>query len=109
VQRHGLRLETEAQHVGNGRDVPGEWQVRHGPEVDGDLLAVGPQCLAGPQAEDRPWPAPIVELEQHLSERLGVALWVDALLVDAGGQARTGAVAGPAGAVDGVVRAQRPH
>jgi hypothetical protein len=66
--------------------------VRH------DLLAIPAQRLAGAQPEARPGPAPAVEPELQLGERLGPVLRGDPVLVDVGGDV---ALADPAGAVAG--------
>lgn len=57
----------------------------HGAEVDGDFVAVPAQGLAGTQPEVRAGPAPVVQLEVDLGERLGAVRRFYAFLVDVGG------------------------
>jgi hypothetical protein len=75
-----------------------------------DLLAVAAQRLAGPEPEDGAGPAPVVQREVHFGEGLRAALRIHAILLGVGRHRPfadlPAGVAGAAGAVDRLFRAQ---
>src|SRR5215475_10264369 len=81
LEAEALRLEPEAQNVGNRLLRPVERTMWHRSEAHDDLLPIRRQRLAGAQEEPRSRPAPVVELEHDLGERLRAALRRDSLLV----------------------------
>jgi hypothetical protein len=90
-----------------------EGQVRHRPESHRDLLAVSRERLAGAEPERGSWPAPVVQAEFDLGERLGLVGRVHALLVEVGRNVPAADAAsqipGTASVTHDVLVGQRPH
>src|SRR5262249_4194551 len=77
--------------------------MRHGAEVNRDLLPIPAERLPRAQAEPRTRPAPAVELEHDLGEGLRGVLGRDSVLVDVAGDVP---VAHPSCPVAGASRAR---
>src|SRR5262245_12129734 len=80
LQGQALGLQAEPEHVRRGMDSMSRRHVRNIPEPHGHLLAIAAERLAGPYPEHGAEPSPVLQLEPHLGESLGVEARVYAFL-----------------------------
>src|SRR5262249_2226407 len=116
LQDHAFGFEPEPEHIGSRLCLTLEREVGYGPEAHGNLLTVAPQCLAGPEPEDRAGPSPVVQLEMHFGEGLRAVFRLHSVLFGIGRDslsadfaAGVAGAAGPAGRLFRAPRADRAH
>ena len=79
VELQGVRAKADPERVGRVPAGESGGQVRHRPEGDHRLFALGSEGLAGAEDERHALPAPVVDVHLHLGQGLGVPVRVHAL------------------------------